>query len=105
MISLAFVFFLVRSGTVLLGELSLDCDALSFRSVEPHAKGRGTMKLVGVGIAFARVPFDELAFATLGGTFAETDVLEVFVEVRIVCGAVVVGLARCVLPVEMVGFC
>ena len=84
MISLAFVFFLVRSATVLLGELSLDCDALSFRSVEADAKGRGTMELIGVGVAFARVPFAELAFATLADTFAELEVLKAFAELTVV---------------------
>ena len=84
MISLAFVFFLVRSETVLLGELSLDCDALRFRSVEPDAKGRDTMKLVGVGVAFARVPFAELAFATFGATFAELEVLKAFAELTVI---------------------
>ena len=69
MISLAFVFFLVRSATVLLGELSLDCDALSFRSVEPDANGRGIKELIGVGVAFARVPFAAQAYATLGGGY------------------------------------
>ena len=84
MISHAFVFFLLRSATVLLGELSLDCDALSFRNVEADAKGRGTMELVGVGVAFARVPFPELAFATLGATFAELEVLKAFADLTVV---------------------
>ena len=66
MISLAFVFFLVRYPTVLLGELSLDCDTLSFRTVEAQAKYRGTMELLGVGLAFASVHIAELAFTTLG---------------------------------------
>ena len=57
----AFVIVLVRSATVLLGEVSLDCDPLDFRSVEPDAKGRGTVALVD--LAFARVPFANLAFA------------------------------------------
>ena len=65
MISFAFVFFLVRSTTILPGDLSLDCDTVTFRTVEPDANGRGKMELVGVGVAFARVPFAALAFTIL----------------------------------------
>ena len=42
------------------------------------------MKLVGVGVSFARVPFAELAFATLAGTFAELEVLNAFAELTVV---------------------
>ena len=76
MISLAFVFFLVPSSTVLLGEQSRDYYTLSFRIVEPDAKGRGTIELVGVGIAFATVSFADLAFDTLGDAFAVACALE-----------------------------
>ena len=42
------------------------------------------MEFIGVGVAFARVPFAELAFATLAGTFAELEVLKAFAELKIV---------------------
>ena len=102
--SLVFVFFLPRSATVLLGELWLDCDALSFRSAEADAKGRGTKELVGIGVAFATVPFAELAFATLGDAFAETSALEALAVLTVLCEPVVVGELRGVLPSIVVGY-
>ena len=62
------------------------------------------MKLVGVGVAFARVPFAELAFATLAGTFAELEVLKAFAELTVFCEPVVGGELRGVLPGVVVGF-
>ena len=100
----AFVIFLVRSATALLGELSLDCDALGFRSVEQDANGRGTMEFIGLGVAFARVPFAELAFTTLGGTFGELEALGAFAERTAVRGTIVVVLIRGVLTGVVVGF-
>ena len=85
LISLAFVFLLVRSPTPLIGELSLDSGALGFRSVEPDAKGRGTATLVGLGVAFTVVPFAELPFATLGVSFAEVQVLDAFAKLTLGC--------------------
>ena len=62
----------------MLGELSLDCDALIFRSVEPDAKGRRTRELLGVGVVSPMVTFPNVGFVTLRGSFAELDVLEAF---------------------------
>ena len=108
----AFVFFLVRSATALLGELSLDCDPLGFRSVEPDAKGRCTIPLVDIAfarvpfakLAFAKVPFAKLAFPTLGDPFAEIRIFEAFAMLSVRCETVDVGKLRGVLPGVVVGF-
>ena len=102
MISFAFI-FLVRSNTGLLDELSLLRNALSFRSAQPGAKGSGTMELIGVGIALARVPFAELAFPTLGHAFAEACALGTFAMLTGICGAVDVVGVRGVLTGVVVG--
>ena len=60
----------------MLGELSLACDALSFRSIYPDANGWGTMELVGVTVA--NVAFAAVAFANLGNAFAVFDLLDAF---------------------------
>ena len=104
MISFALVLFHVRSPTVLLGELSLACDAFSFLSVEPDVKGRGTMEFIGIGIAFARVPFAELAFTTLEATFAVLEAFVPFAERTAVRGPIVGGLVRGLLTGVVVGF-
>ena len=62
------------------------------------------MKLVGVGVAFARVPFAEFAFATFEGTFAELEVLKAFAVLTVFCEPFVTGELRGVLPGVVVGF-
>ena len=52
------------------------------------------MKLIGLGVSFARVPFAGLALATLEAIFVELQVLEAFAEPTVVRVAVVVGLVR-----------
>ena len=102
MISVAFIFLLVRSDTDVLGELSLVCDSLSFGSAEPNAKGRGTIPLLAV--AFAKVFFAKLAFAIRGDPFAEIRILEAFAILSVRCETVDVGKLRGVLPRVVVGF-
>ena len=76
----------------------------SFRSAEEDAKYRGTIELVGVGVAFATVPFVELAFAALGDAFAEAGALQDFAVLTMLCELVVVGKLRGVLTGGVVGF-
>ena len=104
MISVAFVFFRVRTANVFLGDLSLDGVALSFRSVEPCTKPMGKMELLGVGISFARVSFAEFAFVPLAGAFPEAYALGAFARVTVLCEHVIVGDLRCVLPGVVVSF-
>ena len=70
--------------------------------MDRHAKGTGAIELAGV--AFATVPFAEVAFATLGDAFAELAVHEAFATVAVVYGVGVVGVVRVVLPCVVVGF-
>ena len=88
----------------MLGELSLDCDELSFSSAEGDAKARGTIELVGVGVAFAPVPFADLAIPTLGDAFAEAFALGAIAVLTMLCELVFVGMIRGVLPCVVVGF-
>ena len=62
------------------------------------------MELIGLGIAFARVPFAELAFTTLGGTFAELEILEVFAKLTVGFEVALGGELRDILPGVVVGF-
>ena len=77
-ISLEFIFLLVRCDTAFQGELSLICDSFSFRSAELNAKASGMMLLVGICVPFASLHFVELAFASLALAFAELVVLSAF---------------------------
>ena len=69
---------LVRSDTALLDDLSLECDALSFRSAPADARFMGTMELIRVAIACATVHFAEIAFSNLRDAVADLAVLEPF---------------------------
>ena len=62
------------------------------------------MELVGVGLAFATVPFLAVAFTPLGRSFAELDVLDACAELTAVSGTVLVGLVRGILTGVAVGF-
>ena len=104
MISIAFVLTLVLSATVFLGELSLDCDALSFLSAEPDVNGRGKMERVCVGLAIATLPFVEIAFTTVANAFAESCELGAFAVLTVVCEDVVVAVILGVLTGVVVGF-
>ena len=97
-----FVFLLVRSEIALLGDLSLDCAALSLRSAEPDDKGSGALMLVGV--AFVNIQFAVVAFARLADAFSLLCALEDFASITFVCRTVVVGLGRGVLTALAVGF-
>ena len=62
------------------------------------------MEFIGLGIAFARVPFAELAFTKLGATFAELEALGAFAERTAVRRTIVVVLVRGVLTEAVVCF-
>ena len=85
-----------------MGELSPVCDSLSFRRAAQDAKGRATIELVG--IAFAGVPFAELAFSTRADAFAELSALGPVVALADLCGGAVVEVVRGVLQGILFGF-
>ena len=88
----------------MIGKLALDFDALSIRNAEPHAEGMGTLPLLGVGVAFAKVPFADVAITTLGGAFAEALALGHYAVLTVFSRKIVVGELRGVLPGVVVGY-
>ena len=75
------------------GEASLVWGSLSLRSADVVDKGRGVI-LLGVGLSFASLPVEALAFATPGLGFAELEELDAFAETLTVVNVVVGGEVR-----------
>ena len=96
------VFSLSHSAAAFLGERSIVCDSLKVRTADPDCKGRGTNALGRM--AFATVPFAEVAIATPGDAFVELCAGEDFAILAVVCGVAVVRVVRGVLPGVVVGF-